>query len=80
MLPAFRVAFEVLRSLRLLPPGGLYCSTVSFFRGWRVVVLLVFLMPGVASSLVVFLMPGVASPFTSVKIPPRLLRAAREAT
>jgi len=80
MLPAFRAAFEVLRGLRLLPPGGLYCSMMSFFRCWRVVVLPVFLMPGgivvvvfltpvVASSLVVFLMPGVASPLSSSSCP-----------
>ena len=76
MLPAFRAAFEVLCGLRLLPPGGLYYSMVSFFQCWRVVVLPVFLIPGgivvvvfltpaMASSLVIFLMPSVASPLSS---------------
>jgi len=80
MLPAFRAAFEVLRGLRLLLPGGLYCSTVSFFQCWRVIVLPVFLMPGgivvvvfltsvVASSPVIFLMPGVVSPLSSSSCP-----------
>ena len=28
VLPVFHAAFEVLHVLRLLPPGGLYCTTV----------------------------------------------------